>query len=196
MYKDDIKEINRYCQQGPDQLMDMIMMVSLSIRQHWSVVGTAMEDYRENGIDSRFLWGHKKRALLYLMEHIDYIYTDAMRVSRRERQDFELMNIFLEIPGIGLAKAGFIVQMFNGSVGCIDTHNARRLNIPASVLRYDSGCKWQVKEAKIIGYLRACKARRSEWLWNTWVNLIAKKYPKHFNGPDHVSRVHLEYLQS
>lgn len=189
-YAADCFEVNEWSQRNPANMMDMIMMVALSIRQPWSGIGNQVADYREHGVESRFVWGNKLKTLEHLEEHGNAIYYAA----KGEYTDGRLMELFIEIPGIGLAKAGFIVQLWNGRVGCIDSHNLKRLSIPASVLVWNSKAKPLTKAMKINAYIDACKRRRSEWLWNTWCNLIAKKHPKHFADSAQVSRSHVTYL--
>ena len=149
-----------------------------------------MRDYREYGIMSKYVWGNKLKTLDWLMHHRDELYRDAMDAQ----SDAELMDAFLQVPGLGLAKAGFCCQLFAGRVGCIDVHNLRRLNIAPSVLNLSKKVKPDTKRKKIDAYIEACKKRRCAWLWDSWCNLIAKKDPKRWADGDHVSMVHYDYL--
>lgn len=183
-------KINEHCQQCPDNNADMVMMVVLSIQQPWHAVGVQMRDYKALGADSRFVWGNKRKTFDWLQEHKEALYRDAMDA----KSDNELMQAFLQVPGLGLAKAGFCCQLFAGRVGCIDVHNLRRLNISASVLSLDKKCQPDTKRKKIDAYISACKSRRTSWLWDSWCKLIAKKDPKRWVDGDHVSAVHYDYL--
>ena len=183
-------KINEHCQQSADNNADMVMMVVLSIQQPWHAVGDQMRDYKALGADSRFVWGNKRKTFDWLQEHKEALYRDAMDA----KTDSELMQAFLQVPGLGLAKAGFCCQLFAGRVGCIDVHNLRRLNISASVLSLDKKATTETKRKKIDAYISACKSRRTSWLWDSWCKLIAKKDPKRWANGDHVSAVHYEYL--
>lgn len=183
-------KINEHCQQSAYNNADMVMMVVLSIQQPWHAVGVQMRDYKALGADSRFVWGNKRKTFDWLQEHKETLYRDAMD----SKTDSELMQAFLQVPGLGLAKAGFCCQLFAGRVGCIDVHNLRRLNIASSVLTLNKSSTDETKRKKIDAYISACKSRRTSWLWDSWCKLIAKKDPKRWIDGDHVSAVHYDYL--
>lgn len=183
-------KINAFAQTSAQNNADMVMMVVLSIQQPWHAVGEQMRDYRALGSESRFIWGNKRKTFDWLQEHKEALYHDAMSA----KNDFELMQAFLNVPGLGLAKAGFCCQLFAGRVGCIDVHNLRRLNIAPSVLVFDKKTKPATQRKKIDAYISACKQRRTSWLWDTWCKLIASKDSKRWIDGDHVSAVHYEYL--
>jgi len=104
--------------------------------------------------------------------------------------------VLTDVPGLGMVKAGFVMQMMFGRVGCIDVHNLRRLDIAPSVLTMSKKVKPDTRKKKIEAYIDACKKRRCSWLWDSWCNLIAKKDPKRWTDGEHVSMVHYEYLVS
>jgi len=183
-------KINEHCQQSADNNADMVMMVVLSIQQPWHAVGDQMRDYKAIGADSRFVWGNKRKTFDWLQEHKEALYRDTMDA----KTDSELMQAFLQVPGLGLAKAGFCCQLFAGRVGCIDVHNLRRLNIAPSVLTLNKSATETTKRKKIDAYISACKSRRTSWLWDSWCKLIAKRDPKRWVDGDHVSAVHFDYL--
>ena len=188
--------INRYAKQSPKHLQDMVMMVVLSIQQPWHSVGNQLRDYRRNGINSRFVWGNKRKTLLWLRKNRKDLHRDALECLqlRGRKRSIALMHVFLEVEGLGLAKAGFCCQLFAGCVGCIDVHNLRRLAIPATVLQLNKKATEETKNKRIGAYVDACAKRRSAWLWNSWCDLIAKKQPTRWQDSSHVSLVHFEYL--
>ena len=188
--------INRYAQESPENLQDMVMMTALSVQQPWYQVGAQMYDYRQKGMRSRFVWGNKRSTLRWLRRNKDKLYRDAIDVLqyKGKKRSLELMKVFLRVDGLGLAKAGFCCQLFAGCVGCIDVHNLRRLAIPETVLKLDKKASDVTKQKRIETYIDACSKRRCRWLWNSWCNLIAKKDPTRWRDGEHVSLVHFEYL--
>ena len=188
--------INKYAQKSWKNMIDMIMMVSLSIQQPWHSVGMQMYDYRDKGSGSRFVWGNKRSALLWLVANGEQLYYEALECLQftGRKRSLALMNVFLQVPGLGLAKSGFCCQLFAGCVGCIDVHNLRRLNISEKVLDFNKLAMDKTKQKKVEAYVDACAKRRCRWLWNTWCRLIAKRQPERWRDGDHVSLVHLEYL--
>ena len=109
-----------------------------------------------------------------------------------------LMKIFLQIDGLGLAKAGFVCQLVAGLVGCIDVHNIKQYNIKPDLLIYNKTVKTkrgqEANEKRLQEYVALCEIYTSERLWNAWCSLIADKYPKDFLDDYHVSELHYTYL--
>jgi len=191
--------INQYAQKSAEHTKNMVMMVVLSIQQPWWKVGDQMQDYKQLGSESRFVWGNKANTLAWLDINADSLYADAMDAlahCKGRELDIRLMQIFIRVDGLGLAKAGFCCQLFAGRVGCIDIHNLRRLDIPESALKFSKKLKPESQRKKIETYVDACRKRRCSWLWNSWCGLIAKKQPKHWIDGDHVSQVHYDFLIS
>jgi len=186
-------KINQWSQQSPEHMQDLVMMVVLSIQQPWHSIGTQMRDYREYGRFSKYVWGNKLKTLTWLLHNRDDLYREVMDAIM-SKDDLGMMDAFLKVDGLGLAKAGFCCQLVAGRVGCIDVHNLRRLNIAPSVLNLSKKVKPETRKKKIEAYVQACKSRRTSWLWDSWCNLIAKKDPKRWADGDHVSMVHYDYL--
>ena len=100
--------INAYGQESEENLKDLVMMVALSIQQPWSAVGGQMQDYRQLGAESRFVWGNKSNTLAWLDGNVDRLYADAMAVVSEYRGrdlDIKLMEVFIQVDGMGLAKS-------------------------------------------------------------------------------------------
>jgi hypothetical protein len=47
----------------------------------------------------------------------------------------EAILLFMRIPNLGMVKAAFCAQMFGFDVACIDSHNIKRLGLPASAVK-------------------------------------------------------------
>lgn len=190
-------KINKFAQKSPENTKLMIMMVALSIQQPWWAIGGQLKDFTKRGSKSRFVWGNKAKTLAWLDDGVEGLYSDAMAVvaQYKGRQlDIKLLEVFIQVDGMGLAKAGFCCQLFAGRIGCIDSHNSSRLNIPKSVLQLNKGATPKTKLKKIEAYVDACRQRRSIWLWDSWCSLIAKKYPNRWADGKGVSKDHLDYL--
>lgn len=87
------------------------------------------------------------------------------------------------VPGLGLVKAAFAVQMLYNKLGCLDVHNLRELGVTRTAV---SG-KTANKRA---GYLNLQAVKSSEAWWSQWCDFIAAKYPGQFDSGDYVSRLH------
>ena len=183
--------INEYAQRSACNMVDTLAMVQLSIQQTWYGVGDQMADWREHGIHSKFVWGGKAEALAYALENKYSLYAEAMEFKD---DPAALMAVFLQVPNLGLVKAGFMCQLFSGGVGCLDLHNLRNYNVPKGLTTYNKGATAKTRTRKISEYVTWCAKRRSEFLWNRWCTMVAEKYPNRFADAEHVSASHVEYL--
>ena len=197
MYARDQAAIQHWaCTEG--RLVDVVTMVLLSIRMQWVGVGTQLQNVRKFGAKSPCLWGWKRDG---------YRYTVANRVSLMrtidDLRDGEIstraaMRQFLKVPGLGLAKAGFCLQLLAGRAGCIDMHNLERLSLDAKALtipkRKDIHAQMQVIDDSIDAYLHLIEeCGGTGTLWDEWCEYLADKVST-FDGADDVSRRHYTYL--
>ena len=200
MYNIHAKAVQDYARLSSDNLSDVILMVVLSIQQPWYAVGDQLKDVKRWGIGSKFIWGNKIKTYNFLISRKDFIYSQYLAVLNSSKSDddkaLSLMNVFLQIDGLGLAKAGFVCQLTAGLVGCIDVHNIRMYNIPKKDLAFSKSIKSKaLKDKKISNYISVCHTIGTESLWDTWCCSLATK-TKRFEDGFHVSKVHYDFLQS
>ena len=198
MYNIHGTAIQSFSQQSADNLADVILMVALSIQQNWSTVGYQMKDVKAVGGDSRFLWGNKKKTYNYLQARKDFMYGQFMAVVNSKKSEADkaatLMRIFLRVPGLGLAKAGFVCQLTAGLVGCIDTHNIRMYGIDEKHLKLSNTLKSEdLRRSKIQQYITICHSIGTEQLWNNWCNFLGDR-DRSWNNGFEVSEAHYNYL--
>ena len=195
--------INAYAQRSPDNLFTVVMMVSISIQQKWSLVGDMLSDMVENKSDCLYLWGNKVATYEYMITHKHFIHGQMLAVIKSKNltdhaKAISLMKVFLKIPGLGLPKAGFVCQLVTGLVGCMDVHNIKTYGIDPKTLILNKNLKSLKSLAnnrrKIETYITLCHDYGTENLWNSWCSMIANKYPKDFVDGNHVSEVHYTYL--
>ena len=199
MYNIHAKAVQDYSRLSSDNLSDVILMVVLSIQQPWYAVGDQLKDVKKLGRDSRFIWGNKIKTFDSLQSKKDFIYSQYLAVLNSSKSDddkaLSLMNVFLQIDGLGLAKAGFVCQLTAGLVGCIDVHNIRMYNIPQKDLAFSKSIKSKaLKDKKISNYISVCHTIGTESLWDTWCCSLATKTKRYEDG-FHVSKVHYDFLQ-
>lgn len=203
MYNDHAIKCQRFAQKDDDCMMLVILMVALSIKQPWDKVGIMLEDVMLNGISSRFLnWKMKQDTYNYLLDNKDNLYKDVMfimscHVPTDEQKAFQLMKIFLRIPGIGISKAGFCCQLVAGLVGCMDSWNIKYYKINPNTLDYNKGVKTdrgrKNNDKKITDYITVCHDIGTSRLWDTWCNMVATAYGQWSDGNE-VSKAHIDYL--
>jgi hypothetical protein len=199
MYLTHATEVQKFSKISSSNLVDVILMVVLSIQQPWYAVGNQLKDVKLNGINSRFIWGNKAKTYKSLMSRKEFIYSQYLAVLNSNKSDddkaLSLMNVFLQIDGLNMVKAGFVCQLSAGLVGCIDIHNLRMYSIPLKDLKLSKSIKSKaIKNRRVMNYISICHDIGTEKLWNTWCNTIATK-SKRFEDGFHVSQVHYSYLQ-
>lgn len=182
-----------YAQRSPAHMINAALMALLSARQSWALIGDQMADVKEHGLQSKYLFGYKRTGYRHLLKYADSLYADTMMYMRDE---IELMDVWSTVPGLGLAKAGFVVQLVTGRVGCIDSHNAKLYDVPVAQLRLANTLTARGRLIKLEQYIDLCEQLGgSSYLWDEWCTLMAGKYPTKFKTPAHVSRAHLQYLK-
>ena len=109
----------------------------------------------------------------------------------------ELLLAIACIPGLGLVKAGFYIQLCTGYMGCLDVHNLKRFGLDRKTFLVPESLSWETALGKANMYLETIeKCGGSEYLWDSWCDYIAALYPKKFKNGEHVSQCHVDYLIS
>ena len=178
----------------------VIAFVFATIRVQTSMLPRMMAEFRTRGLKSSWIWGNKIRGLKYVRKHRQDLYMRMMRILKAKKKDcdLELLMLFLEVPGLGLPKAGFVVQLVAGKAGCMDVHNFRKYlpEVDASVGTptnfQTSGNSYVTKLRKAVEYLDLTKSLGgAKVMWNEWCTDRSADYPVHFPTPFDVSAVHL-----
>lgn len=197
MYAQDQARIEAWCR-NPDKLLEVGAMVLLSIRMQWVGVGRQMSSVRELGADSPSLWGFKKKGYLYLQEHRRELYRKVQDKRAGRITTHDLMREFVKVPGLGLPKAGFLVQLVTGTSGCLDMHNIERFGLSAKVWtirKYRDPAKQLAEiDDKITVYLALIEAcGGTEKLWDEWCDYLNDRVGT-FESAEDVSVRHYVYL--
>ena len=198
MYDIHAIKIQKFSKESAENLADVILMVVLSIQQDWRSVGKQIQDVKEHGAESRFLWGNKAKTYKFLAARKNFLYSQFLAAINSKKSDndkaLSLMKIFLQVPGLGLAKAGFVCQLTAGLVGCIDTHNIRIYGIDENHLKISMKVKNKdLVFKKIEKYIDICHNIGTEKLWNNWCEYLSTKN-KFWRDGFHVSEVHQHYV--
>lgn len=191
-YADDITACNEYAQSSAANLRRAALFVLATVQQHLETVPVIVTDFVDYGVASRFAWGSKKRGIEYVIKNKIEFYSDAM--AARDN-DAALMSVFLRVPGLGLVKAGFLCQIFAGTVGCIDTHNVKLYGIKLSSLRYNYNAKEKTRDDKINQYIALCDGLGGAVnLWSRWCDYVAALRPNNWAHGGDVSAFHYDVI--
>ena len=190
MFKKHQPNIEEFARKDPDNFAQVVLFVSATIQQMFHMVPAIVDSVREHGLDSKHLWGSKKDTWIYTLENKEMLFEAVF--SDMDLED-KLLSL-AEIPGIGLVKAGFVLQLCTGEVGCLDVHNLRRFGLSAQTFKLGK-VKYLTARKKATLYIKTCiECGGSEKLWDDWCDLIADKYPMRFRGGNAVSELHEEII--
>jgi hypothetical protein len=195
MYNRDNKMIQKYADQGSTQTALAAMFVISSIRTFTWLLPDMMDNYRDKGMKSfNNLMPKQKEGIKYVMKNKEWLYNLVQSYKAGDIYPEEFLITLQRIPCIGLVKAGFIMQLTTGEAGCLDCHNLKQYDVDENTFKVNGKDKGKMTAAsfnKARKYLAVCKEiGGSEVLWNNWCDLVAEKYPKHFEAGDDVSWLH------
>lgn len=197
MFHTDQALVEDWCD-SPERLVSVGTMVLLSIRMQWVGVGNQMADVRANDDKSICLWGFKREGYRYLVANRKRLWSRVRACRDGDIWVEDLVREFLKVPGLGLAKAGFLTQLTTGECGCLDMHNVERFGLtPADWHirpRVDPQKQLVEVDEKIelyMGLVDECGGPGN--LWNDWCHHLADTVST-FDGAGDVSRRHYIYL--
>ena len=195
MYNRDNLMVQKYAIQGSTQTAIAAMFVISSIRTFTWLLPDMLDNYRDKGMESfNNLMPKQKEGIKYVIKNKEWLYNLVQSYKAGDIYPEELLISLQRIPCIGLVKAGFIMQLTTGEAGCLDCHNLKEYDINENTFKVTGKDKGKMTAAnfnKARKYLAVCKEiGGSEVLWNNWCNLVAEKYPKHFESADDVSWLH------
>ena len=165
-------------------------LVFLSIRQPFHTMQKQMQDVDENGMQSPYLFGWKRSGLAFVRANASTL-RETLKAVPEGYGDAQALLDVATVPGLGLVKAGFVLQLVTGSAGCIDSHNMERFGLNANAFKYGASASDALKRKKALAYLDACwKAGGCASLWDGWCDYVAAQQPKHWTDGMEVSKMH------
>ena len=203
MYATHQRQIAAYGQRSPDNMARVLTFVLLTIRQPlWRVPGdmAGVEAAEAAGEGAPMLYGWKREGFDYVQRHKADLWHSALRIvdvapDESDATDSLLLH-FSQVPGFGMVKAGFVVQLLFGLSGCVDSHNVGRFGLtPADFrssrmkrLKRPQGRRQRARwYNETVGRLGGTEA-----LWNGWCQHVASQ-PR-YRDAHHVSAIHCEAL--
>jgi len=198
MYKTHNKRINKYALKSPENMANVMLMVSQSIQQVWAGVGKQLQDIEANGLDSVFLKNQTKRKLYIEVNERKRELWLALHDYRKGRIDLpDLLCLFQSIHGLGFVKAGFVLQLCTGEVGCLDIHNLRMYGVKATDFLVSATATYATKRRKAELYIATCeKLGGSASLWDVWCAALSdnERCGHLYTSKHHVSRLHCDFI--
>ncbi len=194
--------ISRWGRRTPENMARVLQLCIISQRRRFFNIPAAMEECVTGGPEIMgVLYGWRLRAFEEIWEargaifwHCEDIWNTGAR--KREKADFLLAHL-AGLYGLNVAKAGFACQLLYGVSGCLDSVNMERFGLPSgfckgfSALRTPRGRRRRVSRYNGMVY----KLGGTEYLWNSWCEIISVKYPTQFPTAYAASGHHVACLQ-
>jgi len=194
MYNRDARMIQDYVRHGgSDAFIHVGQFVLLTIRQPLHRVAADLAAVRDG--DRRPLWGSKGAGFDYLAANGATLYTDVMALEGDA--DAQLARV-ADVPGLGLVKAGFVLQLAFGVSGCLDSHNINRLGLDTKVLKLAKSASAKLRAKKAAAYNALCQQLGgTEVLWDDWCDYAyahGQGNASRYVDGDDVSKEHVRAL--
>lgn len=191
MFADHQPQISLFARLSADNLRRVVTFAVCTIRM--PLLDAAKDTpLAIDGRGCRSIFGNKHNALAWLRDNADDLYDELEYLWHECASDDAMLRTVMRVPGIGLAKAGFVLQMAYGISGCLDTHNLARFGIPPR--RYASGQK-AVDRRRIAEYNDVCqRLGGTAHLWDSWCEYLAETQLGRYDSAEQISGLHLAPL--
>lgn len=195
MYERDAKAIADHALASPEGLADVIEFTLCTIRQPLQQVIAQRKDIAARGEASPFLFAAKRDGWKYAQMNAGYLWRVMHDILKREASDerrADLIQHFMQVPGLGMVKAAFVVQMIGGETACLDSHNLAALGMPQAAVKIAKGLKPETVRRKVLAYVKLCDEHgdSAHW-WNRWCDYVAGRRGSPLKTGDEVSAYHV-----
>jgi hypothetical protein len=192
MYNNHCKEITDYAQESSEHLFRVGLFVIATMNRHFELVGRSVESYRTLGGESPWFSRQQHRAL-----HVWQ--AESIRLHKRVpfwRQmpvEYALAEV-VQLPGVGIIKGAFFLQLLGCEIGCLDRHNLRYAGLDEKLFnKVPTSIEGLTRRISL--YTELCRdLGGSEVLWDQWCAHLATTRPKSFASPEVVSELHVHYI--
>ena len=200
MYRSDNSYIKDFCQASAKNLAHCHAGVQITIQMNTEMLDGINTDFKKNGTKiAVFNWKQKKNAVQHFNAKKEYYYNNMIKILKSKKGDIpdRILKLFLEVEGLGLAKASFLAQLATGhkAFACLDSNNLIWHKIDPKITLYNKQLKSEsVKANKRRQYFDVVKKLGGgEKLWNDWCIGVAEKSKKFKSGME-VSRKHRHWF--
>lgn len=179
MYAEHVPVISAACRESPEIFARAILFASLSIRQPVENVPAMLDDVDRNRSQSPYLWGFKRATY----EAVTLKAASLWRVLDLPVEE-ALYTLVREVPGLGIVKAAFALQLAGFDVACLDSRNIKREGRNPRAFRTDGKPPSRKKIAEYLGETGG----RAQAYWDAWCADVADARG---SEPEIISALHL-----
>jgi len=132
MFKHVNPLLNAYAQKSHVHFERTCVWTILTIMEQFNGQKRRMQDVDENGAESKYLWGWKRKSYEYIQAHGKRIYDELMDVDSSDlgvrKKNIIMMGILTEIPGL------MVQNRSTCGVGSASLTTTYRLTVSASTM--------------------------------------------------------------
>lgn len=182
-------------------IVPVTLFVLSTIQAGLSTCKGQILDVNKLGSKSRFMWGEKGNGLDYAKKHDAYLFGKINHIKENlGTQSVDAcvaaIELFLDVPNLGMVKAAFVAQCLGFNVACIDSHNLKRLGLNPNAVKLGK-VKPATRRTKIAAYVAMTQQKGSAYWWNSWCDYVAgNRANKALDTGDVVSRFHVECVDA
>jgi hypothetical protein len=181
MYKEHVPIISAYACAEQQGFLRAALFCVLSIRQSILKVPAQLDEVISGDLSP--LWGHKRDAYVHLSDHTGDLQKRVLVAPTLESK----LVILCEVPGLGIVKSAFLLQIMGENIACLDSRNLAADGANPRAWRTDGrkpACK------KITRYVAATHGK-AELYWDRWCCEVATV--RGWNAED-ISALHLSIV--
>ena len=192
MFKQHQPIIEKYARQNPDNLEKVLVFVLTTIQKRLSTCVAQRKQINILGVNSVCLNGRKQRTYKEIVATKAYLYD---KIFSDDISNAEKLLEITSIYGIGTVKAGFIMQLCLGEIGCLDVHNLKRFGLSPNVFKVSDKMPQATAIRKANFYIKTCEDLGGcEYLWDSWCQYLAEIYPNIYTDANDVSDLHVNCI--
>lgn len=185
MYDAHVPVISAYMREHPAGFVRGCLFAICSIQQPITGVPAQLDDIALLGSESRFLWGHKRKSYTYLLARGDIVWREVLDMQTMHGK----ISALLRVPGLGIVKSAFILQLMGYDIACLDTRNIKREG--RNPRTYSThGQKPHKLRKKVARYIRDTGGKARQY-WDDWCDDVANAYDL---TPFAVSELHMSIV--
>ena len=186
MYDRDNPVIARAMLDDPLVFKRGVLFTIASVQQQFYTLPKALADIERRGEQSHFLFGWKRESYRWLEAN----YFTLWQSVKDERVLSVALDRVCQMPGLGLVKGAFVLQLMGRDIACFDGNNLRRYGLDRDTWQLHGVKHGPAYERKRYAYIRDAGGRARQF-WDEWCQYVGDKYGR---SADHISRLHVDLI--
>src|SRR5665213_1268982 len=188
MYDNHVPVISAAMRASPDTFARGCMFAILSARVQFHRVPGDLLDLDRDKHECRALWSWKGAAYAYIEANKAQLWRDTLA----EIDPAKAILVLTRVPGLGLVKAAFVLQLAGYDVACLDVRNIVTDKRNPRAYRSDGEARKGLPSfARKAARYVADTEGRARFYWDRWCHEVAASYGM---TPEECSALHLSIV--